>query len=422
MLHIPRAQAAENELVIGTSLQGRPITAIRFGDGPRKLVVIGNTHGFPETNTYVLTTQLIEYFRAYPNEVPSDVRLYFIPTLNPDGLALGTRFNANGVDLNRNMNTNLDSCAENDWRTTVQGAYGLIADTGGPYADSEVESRIIRSFLLDASGAIFIHSNAGLVFPAFCEHAPSIAMAKAYATGASYEYSRYWPNYLITGGMHDWAGSLGIASITPELITGDQSEFEQNLTGLKAVLEQASTVLPLPEDREENGISIPALIWRYWKANGGTERFGQPLAPPQADGATTRQVFERAILDLQASQADTPYLVQPASLGRVAASGLGFPPAVDDGTGRFFPETNHMLRGAFLDAWERGGGAPVFGLPLSEIVQATTVDGQRRDVQYFERAVLALYPEDGSIRPEPLGWQLTMQEQLTAPTAPFQLR
>ena len=201
-----RAQTAGTSLTIGLSGQGRAINAVRFGDGTRKLVVVGDTHGGPEANTYVLTTQLIDYFQQHADQIPGDVRLYLIPTLNPDGLALGTRFNANGVDLNRNMNTDLDTCAENDRRTTVHGAYGLIADTGGPYADSEVESRVIRNFLLDANGAIFIHSNAGLVFPAFCEHAPSIAMGQLYAEGAGYLYNRYWPKYMITGGMHDWAG------------------------------------------------------------------------------------------------------------------------------------------------------------------------------------------------------------------------
>jgi hypothetical protein len=186
-----------------------------------KLVIVGNTHGAPEANTYTLAAMLADHFRANPHEVPSAVRLYIIPTINPDGLALGTRFNARGIDLNRNMNTNLDVCPENDWRTRVFGAYGIISDTGGPYPDSEVESRVLRSFLLDAWGAMFLHSAAGNVFPAFCEHAPSIELAQTYATGAGYRYTRFWDAYTITGGMHDWAASLGIAAIVPELLTGD---------------------------------------------------------------------------------------------------------------------------------------------------------------------------------------------------------
>lgn len=411
-----RAQTIGTTLIIGYSGQGRPIEAVRFGNGSRKLVVVGDTHGGPEANTYVLTTQLIDYFQQHADQIPSDVRLYLVPTLNPDGLALGTRFNANGVDLNRNMNTDLDTCAENDWRTTVHGAYGLIADTGGAYADSEDESRVIRDFLLDANGAIFIHSNAGLVFPAFCEHAPSIAMGQLYAEGAGYLYNRYWPKYMITGGMHDWAGSLGIAAITPELVTGDDSEFAQNLAGLKAVLAAADTVLPAPEAHVENGIAIPAIIWRYWKAYGGDTRFGPPLAPPTAAAGVTRQAFVNAVLELHLDQADTGAIVKPALIGQAAA------PVADDGSGHFFAATGHNLSGAFLAAWQRADGLRVYGLPTSEELTIAASDGQHRTAQRFERALLTRDPADGSVRAEPLGWAVLLRERLMQPTQPFQLR
>jgi predicted deacylase len=412
------------ELTLGTSGEGRPISALRIGDGPRKLVLVGDTHGGPEANTYALASQLAEYFRNNPGAVPPSVSLYVIPTLNPDGLALGTRFNARGVDLNRNMNTNLDACPENDWRVTVQGAYGVVSDTGGPYADSEVESRLIRDFLLDASGVIFFHSNAGNVFPAFCDHPPSTALARAYAEAAGYSYARLWPFYMITGGMHDWAASLGIAAITPELVTGDQPEFDQNLAGVREVLARADELLPPPVEREEGGITVPALIWRFWKAHGGADRFGLPLAPAHHDRSVSRQVFERAVLELHTDQADTPYLVQVAPPGRemLQESGvemqqpgdLADPCALSPAPCHRFPETGYTLRAGFYSYWERADGMRLFGYPLSEEVQALTADGRLRTVQYFERAVFAYYPEDGSVRLEPLGWYALARERLDA--------
>ncbi|NJL32795.1 MAG: peptidase M14, partial [Chloroflexaceae bacterium] len=251
------AEPIIREFTLGFSAQGRPITVVQVGTGARKLVIVGDTHGGAEANTYYLTLELIEYFRANAVAVPPDVRLYLIPTINPDGLALGSRFDAFQVDLNRNMNTNLDDCADNDWRPTVFGAYGLLADTGGPFPDSQLENRVLRNFLLDASGAIFLHSNAGLVFPAFCDHAPSIEMAQVYANAAGYVYARYWPNYLITGGMHDWAGSMGIAAITPELISPSATEFQQNLAGTLAVLDAASGYCRRPSISRSTALRCP---------------------------------------------------------------------------------------------------------------------------------------------------------------------
>jgi predicted deacylase len=418
----PTAASATSisELTIGASGQGRPITAVRFGDGPLKLVVVADTHGAPEANTYALALELIDHFRASPEQVPASVRLYIIPTLNPDGLALGTRFNAAGVDLNRNMNTNLDACAENDWRVEVQGAYGLVSATGGPYADSEVESRLVRNFLLDASGAIFLHSNAGLVFPAFCQHEASNQLGEVYAEGAGYEYSRYWPRYMITGGMHDWAGSLGIAAITPELITGDDSEFAANLSGLQAVLAQAEALLPLPEERVEGGVAVPALIWRYWRSHGGEAAFGLPLAPAADEGGLLTQRFARATLVLHGDLADTPGLVQPAPLGPALAPPPSAPAA------RFFAPGEHAVAGAFADYWQRASGDETLGPAISDEFAARAADGALRTVQFFERGALAFYPEHAdtplAVQPEPLGWIAQQRAGVFAPGQAFQVR
>jgi hypothetical protein len=415
-------------MTIGLSSAGRPITALKIGDGPRKFALVGDTHGGPEANTYQLVAMLADYFRTHPDEVPASVRLYIIPTLNPDGLAGGTRFNGRGVDLNRNMNTSTDSCPENDWNIHVQGAYGVESDTGGQYAESEPESRLIRDFLLDASGVIFYHSSGGDVFPAFCEHAPSIALAQAYAASSGYRYDRYWRHYMITGGMHDWASGLGIAAITPELFNGIEPDYEQNLAGVQAVLRQADQLLPIPEDHTEQGVDVPALIWRYWKAHGAAAYFGAPLAPAERSGAITRQFFERAVLELHPDQADTPALVQPMPLGRIAAQGRAFPPTVEqpgavDGEGhRFFAETGHTLRESFATYWDRHDGALLLGAPISEEFDAQAADGPIRTMQYFERAVLAYYPEDGGVRLEPLGWAALVRSRLEANKAVQQIR
>jgi predicted deacylase len=410
-----QTQPPIRELTIGTSLQGRPITAVQFGNGPLKLAIVSNTHGGPEFATHNLANQLIEHFRANPQEVPSNLRLYIIPTLNPDGLALGMRFNANYVDLNRNMNTFLDSCSDNDWNTTVQGAYGLVSDTGGPYPDSEVESRVIRSFLLDASGAIFLHNNAGLVFPAYCEHAPSNQMAEVYAQAANYIYARYWPNYMITGSMADWASAFGITSITPELVSDVDSEFEQNLAGVRAVLAASESLIFPPEGQTVGEFALPAEIWRFWKAYGGESVFGLPLEAAQTTSNGARQRFANAVLELDYSAADTPNLVRALDLGRTATAGANFAPADPASSPVYFEQTGHSLRESFWYYWQRIEGERILGLPISEEFWARSADGHMRIVQYFERGALAYYPEfeatGQAVKLEPLG-ALDLQRDL----------
>jgi hypothetical protein len=54
---------------------------------------------------------------------------------------------------------------------------------------------------------------------------------------------------------------------------------------------------------------------------------------------------------------------------------------------RYFTATGHYLRGAFRSFWERNGGLPILGYPLTEEYYRKT-DG--RIVQYFERASFEL--------------------------------
>ncbi|MDQ6739695.1 MAG: hypothetical protein M3021_04830, partial [Actinomycetota bacterium] len=72
----------------------------------------------------------------------------------------------------------------------------------------------------------------------------------------------------------------------------------------------------------------------------------------------------------------------------------GQPPGVLQGC-RFFPETGKQVCGKFLTYWAAHGGLAQQGLPLSaEFPEVSELDGKTYTVQYFERAVFELHPEN----------------------------
>ena len=141
--------------VLGTSVEGREIEAYQFGNGPNHIILVGGMHGGYEWNTSLLAYKAIDHFQEYPDLVPDSVTLTIIPSANPDGQYLVTgkegaflpenvapdtaegRFNANGVDLNRNWDC--EWTEENVvWRRRVVSA--------GAEAFSEKETQILRDF------------------------------------------------------------------------------------------------------------------------------------------------------------------------------------------------------------------------------------------------------------------------------------
>lgn len=64
------------------------------------------------------------------------------------------------------------------------------------------------------------------------------------------------------------------------------------------------------------------------------------------------------------------------------------------GGARSFGETGQTVRGAFLRAWERGGGLAIYGLPLTPERIEPGSDGRDRKVQWFERARFEEHPEN----------------------------
>ena len=119
----PAAPRLATRVVIGRSVEGRPIVAWEYGRAlaRRKILVVGCIHG-NECAGLAITTALRS------QRVPNGVQLWLVPEMNPDGTAADTRQNAHGVDLNRNFPYR--------WRPISDPTY-----YSGPRPSSEPETR-----------------------------------------------------------------------------------------------------------------------------------------------------------------------------------------------------------------------------------------------------------------------------------------
>ncbi len=83
------------------SVQGRPIEVDVLGSGKVNLHFHAGIHG-SEPEGIALLERLEEVLSSRP-DLMEGLRVILVKRANPDGLARGSRYNANGVDLNRNF-------------------------------------------------------------------------------------------------------------------------------------------------------------------------------------------------------------------------------------------------------------------------------------------------------------------------------
>lgn len=87
--------------IIGYSVEHSPINLHTFGNGNKKILLIGGVHGELEKQSVDIVDGIISKLKNTETEL--DYQLDIIPCLNPDGLDLiGQQVNANSIDLNRN--------------------------------------------------------------------------------------------------------------------------------------------------------------------------------------------------------------------------------------------------------------------------------------------------------------------------------
>ena len=170
-----------------------------------KLLVMAGIHGEEPETTFLLSRAL----RAFDDNFDSVV---FILCANPDGVALGTRGNANGVDLNRNFKTQNFSTEKVGSRSVLEAPRDTLLSPG-EVAASEPETQALVSLVetLKPKSILSMHAPMG------CVDAPQKTefVERLMAT-----FNLPWlPDigYKTPGSFGTWCGEHGVECVTLEL-------------------------------------------------------------------------------------------------------------------------------------------------------------------------------------------------------------
>ncbi|MFT5587779.1 MAG: murein tripeptide amidase MpaA, partial [Cognaticolwellia sp.] len=173
----------------GESVDGRPILGLEMGpkDAPSWRIT-GAHHGDEAISSELameVAQALLDNTGAWAGLIES-LHITLIPVVNPDGLAQGSRYNANGVDLNRNYDF--------EWG---DGTFR------GPAPFSEPETRSVRTLSLYRShhAGLSLHAGAfNLGWPWNYTTTLSPDEARLQALARRYEALCPDPDFYITNG------------------------------------------------------------------------------------------------------------------------------------------------------------------------------------------------------------------------------
>lgn len=208
---------------IGSSEEGRQILNASFGKGEKTTLIIGGFHG-DEIRGAELALRFAEYLSASP-ELVSTAKVVIVPVLNPDGLVRQTRFNAKGIDLNRNFPTS-------NWTSVARSARYNPGEQPGSEPETKLAMALIDT--LQPDRIVSIHAPLEVVN----YDGPARALAERMALHNGYPVSGDI-GYPTPGSFGNYAGvEKNIPTITLELPPGP---FEKMWEGNKKALMEAIT-------------------------------------------------------------------------------------------------------------------------------------------------------------------------------------
>lgn len=229
---------------IGKSVRGRAIVASVFGNGSKRVIVLGGIHGNEETSA-VLAKALASTLLRDPIE--SSPTIIIVAEVNPDGLVDSTRVNASGVDINRNF-------PSSSWRSE----YPDPTHYPGSEPASEPETRAVIALIKRYPPDLLITLHAALGCMNWDGPGADVAAMMAGINGYPLCQSL---GYETPGSLGTLAGEdMKIPTVTIELRASPAGDLvRENLPALRAALAQFrdSDTPPQPVKSEQGARNHP---------------------------------------------------------------------------------------------------------------------------------------------------------------------
>ena len=219
---------------IGTSVKGRAINAYTFGTSGPITLYVGALHGNEVSSSLILQDWISELEANY-SRIPANTQVVVVPTVNPDGVAAGTRNNARNVNLNRNFPTN-------NWTKDINDTNGTVAGGGGSAPLSEPEAKALANLSSSLRPRLMLSYHAVGSLVVGDPGGYSAGYAAKYANMVGYRnatgQSTGTFDYDITGSYEDWTiQKAGIPSMVIELGSYSYRSFAHHKEAFWAMLQ-----------------------------------------------------------------------------------------------------------------------------------------------------------------------------------------
>ncbi len=219
---------------IGTSVRGRAINAYTFGNGGPTTLFVGALHGNEASSSLILQDWVNE-LESNNGRIPANSQVVVVPTVNPDGIAAGTRNNARNVNLNRNFPTN-------NWVKDIDDTNGKVVGGGGSEPLSEPEAKALANLSSSLRPRLMLSYHAVGSLVVGDPGGYSAGYAAKYASMVGYRnatgQSSSTFDYNITGSYEDWTiQNAGIPSMVVELGSYSYRNFGHHKEAFWAMLQ-----------------------------------------------------------------------------------------------------------------------------------------------------------------------------------------